>query len=54
VAGSLTREIYREREGNGGRSSPIGGGRGAYAGEGHGSTSLTIIAGEQRGNRQES
>jgi hypothetical protein len=45
---SLTREIEREREGNGGRSSPRGG-RGAHAGEGHRSTSPTITTGEWRG-----
>jgi hypothetical protein len=36
-------------EDNGGRCSPRGGGRGAYEGEGHGSTTPTITADEQRG-----
>jgi hypothetical protein len=46
---SLTREIdEREGEDNGGRCSPRGGGRGAYAREGHGSTTPSITAGEQR------
>jgi hypothetical protein len=43
------RNREREREDNGGRCSPRGGGRGAYVGEGHGSTSPTITTGEHRG-----